>query len=228
MVKKSGIVLRCGAALIAAAGMAGQAEAVLLDFEDIPAVNVTAAGDQVPVAMSVVTDQYKPQGVVFGLAGVSTGVAGMEAGSLAPSSGTQSIAGLDDAGLIPGSQFGAHIGDIFFSFVVPGTMTPGKTDMVDFTIGDGGGDNDIFQIRAYSLSNALIHTADVSGISRFAVSINTPGIHRVEVDFTGDFGYTLDDLQFSDPYACVPEPVTAGLGLIGLGALAGATRRRKV
>jgi hypothetical protein len=31
------------------------------------------------------------------------------------------------------------------------------------------------------------------------VSINVAGIHRVEVDFLGDFGYALDDLSFNEP-----------------------------
>ena len=114
---------------------------------------------------------------------------------LIPSSGVNVVVGLDAAGTIPDIA----IGDIFFSFVEPGTNTASTTDSVSFTIGDAGGDLDQFQIRSYDLSNVLIDTQNVSNYSRFPVSINVPNIHRVEVDFLGTYGYGLDDLTFNQP-----------------------------
>jgi hypothetical protein len=173
------------------------AEATLIDFESIPVfTDVNVGGDIVPVAGSVLTTEFAIDGVVFGKAGVSAGVANVR-DSLAPSSGLNSVQGLNAAGIIPGAGGGAGLGDIFFSFVEPGTLTPTTVDMVSFTIGDAGGDLDIFEIRSYDLADMLIDTQNVQGNSRFSVTINVPGIHRIEVDFTGEFGYSLDDLMFN-------------------------------
>ena len=59
----------------------------------------------------------------------------------------------------------------------------------------------MFQIRAYDLADNPIYVQNVSGVSRFPVTIPVVGIYRVEVDFTGDFGFSLDDLQFG---GCTP------------------------
>ena len=61
-----------------------------------------------------------------------------------------------------------------------------------------------------------------------AVSIATAGIHRVTVDFLGDYGYSMDDLQFNQPGPPgpeVPEPATLFLMGSGLVALVGVRRR---
>jgi hypothetical protein len=191
-------------------------DAVVIDFEGLPFTPVVA-GTIPAIPASVLIDNFKADGVIFGKSGVSAGVAVVR-DSFAPSSGLNTVAGLDAAGNIPGGV-GATVGDIFFSFVVPGTSTPASTDLASFTIGDGGGDLDIFQIRTFDLADSLINTQDVSGSSRFPVTISVPGIHRVEVDFTGDFGYSLDDLSFTAPGgASVPEPGTLlllGAGLAG-------------
>lgn len=195
------------------------AKAASFDFEGLPATFLPA---DTPTPGSVLTDNFISQGVRFGKAGVSAGVAVVEPGfGLSPGTIGNSVVGLDQFGNIP------HIitGDIFFNFVLPGTTTAAVTDFLSFTLGDGdviGADLDVFDIRLYDLTDNLIDTLNVSGLSRFPVSINSPGIHRVEIDFQGDFGYSMDDLAFNTPTETpresVPEP-TSALGVLALGGL---------
>jgi hypothetical protein len=196
-----------------------------LDFEGLPYTSLVSGGDILPDPASVLTDNFAAQGVVFGRAGISAGVAVIRSDSLAPSSGLTSVAGLNAAGILPGSPAGgALVGDIYFHFVAPGSSTPAAVDWVSFTTGDIGSDIDVFQIRTYDISGTLINSADVSGATRFPWSLALPGIHRVEVDFTGDFGYSLDDLDFGS--VAVPAPGAILLGTLGAG-LVGCLRRRR-
>ncbi len=170
--------------------------AAVIDFEGLPCTHTTA-GDVIPDTGSVITDNFMSAGVIFGSA-ASAGVAVVQ-DSLAPSSGSNSVAGLNTSGKIPGTLHGGCTGDIYFSFVIPGTRSPSVTDYVSFTIGDSGGDSDLFEIRSYDLDNNLIDIRNVSNTSRFPVTISKTGISRVEIDFTGEYGYSLDDLSFSSP-----------------------------
>jgi hypothetical protein len=218
--------LLCCVAVLALGSMSA-AHAVLLDFEGLTYTPVTGGGDIVPVAASVLDDDYMADGVLFGRAGVSTGVAVIRDWT-APSSGLNSVAGLNASGILPGSTAGgAVVGDIYLSFVSPGTYTPSVTDSVQFTIGDGGGDLDSFSITAYDLSDQIVYSNTHFGTSRFAVAIAAPDIHRVTVDFLGDYGYSMDDLQFNTPGPGpeVPEPATLFLMASGLVALVGVRRR---
>jgi hypothetical protein len=190
---------------------------VIIDFEGLPYTDCHGlAGDVIPDAASVLADSFMSDGVLFG-SKTSAGVAVEQDSSDAPSSGLNSVVGLDVFGSIPGTESGGRVGDIFFSFVLPGTRTPAYTDYVSFTIGDAGYDLDVFEIRSYNLADELIDIRNVSDTSRFLVAISVPEIHRVEIDFSGDFGYSLDDLTFTSP---VPEPCTLMMfGLVGLAAL---------
>ncbi len=148
------------------------------------------------VSGDIITDQTKRSGVVFGRPGVSAGVAGVDSSDdiSFPISGNTSVAGLDANGNIPG----IFTGDIYFSFV--GRILPiGRTaDRVAFTIGDVGGDLDIWEIRAYDRRDNLILTENVSSTAFIRVELSAPGIHRVEVDFDDNnpAGYGFDDLDF--------------------------------
>ena len=66
-----------------------------------------------------------------------------------------------------------------------------------------------------------------SGASRFPVTIAALGINRVEVDFTGDFGYSLDDLQFNTPTSSnVPDSGSLAVAFFLAVAGLGVARRR--
>jgi len=193
---------------------------VIIDFEGLPYFDVSGlAGDVIPDAASVLADSFMSDGVLFG-SKTSAGVAVVR-DSFAPSSGLNSVVGLDEFGSLPGTEYGGRVGDIYFSFVLPGTRTPAYTDYVSFTIGDAGYDLDEFEIRSYNLADELIDVRNVSDISRFLVEISVPEVHRVEIDFSGDFGYSLDDLTFTSP---VPEPCT--LMMFSLAGLAALIKRR--
>ena len=169
---------------------------VTLDFEGLPATPIVA-GDLVPLPGSVLTDDYVGDGVIFGRDGVSLGVAvGID--SFAPSSGVNSVVGLDENGIIPGTSSGAALGDIYFRFVLPGTTIPGESEGVTFTIGDAGGDVDEFIITSYDSGDNQVDSRHVMGDSRFLVALPVP-VHRVEIYFLGTAGYSLDDLHFSTP-----------------------------
>ncbi|MBH8563284.1 PEP-CTERM sorting domain-containing protein [Nostoc sp. CENA67] len=197
-------------------GQINTAQAVLLDFEGLP---TTPLPSSTPVPESVLTDDLISDGVLFGKTGVSAGVAVVENGfGLDPGAGN-TVVGLDQFGNIPNIV----TGDIFFSFVVPNTLQPGQTDFVSFSIGNGGGDVDVFEIRAFDFNNTLLQTQNFAKEAAFPVSFSLPGINRIEVDFTGEFGYALNDLNFNTPTPAtsVPEP-QAILGLatvLGMGVL---------
>ena len=213
--------LTFGKALIFSALLApGLVSAAVLDFDTLDYTNITTGGTVTPTAASVLTNQFASDGIVFGQAGVSAGVAVMRSVfDFAPSSGLGSIVGLDAAGDIPGvSNTGSAVGDLYFSFL-------GITDFVSFTVGDGGGDLDIFDIRVYDGSNALISNNHYENNSRFLVELAMSNIARVEVDFTGSYGYSLDDLTFNTVQG-VPEPATLGLLALGLLTLGFKARKR--
>lgn len=194
--------------------IANSAQAVLLDFEGIPTSDFTST---VPLPESVLTNNFISEGVIFGNPAVSAGVAVVPTGfGLDPSAGN-TIIGLDQFGNIPPIA----TGDIFFNFVLPNTLTPAETNSVSFSIGNGGGDIDIFEIRAFNLNNDLIQTQSFSNSAAFPVLIDLPGINRVEVDFTGEFGYSLNDLFFNTPtttVTAVPESSSLA-GIFAMGAL---------
>lgn len=194
------------------------AQAASITFEGLPATELPAV---TPAPESVLTNDLISEGVLFGKPGTSAGVAVVQAGFGLGSSGN-AIVGLDAFGNIPD----VATGDIFFSFALPGTETKAVTDFLSFSIGDGGGDTDIFQVRLYDLSNTLISALNFAETSRFTYSQSLPGINRVEVDFSGEFGYSLDDLVFNTPTQPEPIPTPALLpGLIGMGITA--YRKRK-
>ena len=239
MTRSSLILLFACAVAGAPAGAAG----ATLNFDDLAFFNYKffGSGPFTPPAATVITDQFKTAGVIFGRPGVSTGVSVVQelsdpedldsANTLAPSSPRNSVAGLDAAGMIPrgvepdGTLAGPAVGDIFFSFVVPGTTTPGTASGISFTVGDVGGDVDLYEIRAFGLDGALLSSQSVAAVSRIGFPLVVDGVHRVEIDFTGAFGYSLDDLTFTiaTPGGSLPAPMS--LGLLGLGLCAVAVGR---
>ena len=198
-------------------------QTVTLDFNDLPFTEQSGQppyNGYAPLPQSVLTDHFRPVGVVFGREGLSAGVAVFKASY----DGNHAVAALDAHGLVPPGDddhdSGAFAGDTYFRFVTPGTDVPTVADDVVFNVGDAGFDLDVFDIRSYGLDGALVDSQSFSTIAWRRVSLPTAG-HRVEVDFHGDLGYWLDDLSFS----VVPEPQS--LALVAGAALCTARRRRR-
>jgi hypothetical protein len=205
-----------------------KAWAVTIHFDDLPAGFCVPNPQCSPVPDSILSNDLAGLGVVFGRSGQSAGAAVIDGTrvNVGPSSFPNTIVGLDSAGNIP-SNF---TGSIFFGFFLPGTGVSAVTDFVSFTLGDGGGDADSFQIRTFGLDDELlssfIRPVDTSEVGRFPVEVGVMGIHRIEiVRLVGQgtqFGYSLDDLAFSpvqsieSPLA-TPEPATWMMLISGLG-----------
>src|SRR5262245_31526913 len=137
---------------------------ILLDFERFAPSSCRAICT--PDPFSVLSNR-ESDGVIFGKPGKSTGVAVVQnVAANSPSSGTKTVAGLDENGRIPG----ASTGDIFVSFVVPDTKNPATTNFVSFSIGDSGGDLDTFEIRLFDVNNSLLELLGVSYTARSFVS----------------------------------------------------------
>lgn len=184
----------------------------LIDFDDLPAFDDDGT---TPSAASVLSDDLAHLGVIFG-SGTSAGVAVIDSGVIQAGSGMNSVVGLDAAGDIPSRA----IGDIAFRFVDPFTGADTTASGVSFTIGDGGGDLDEYEISAYDLDGNRVYFLPTASTGRFAVNISSNEVARVEIDFTGAFGYSLDDLA----YTVVPGPGSAGVAALGL---VFAARRRR-
>lgn len=114
---------------------------------------------------------------------------------------------------------------IFVTFVDPSDgVTPA---VVNGTItalwGDGGGDNDAVDMRAYDLNNNLIVSQTFSGISFTQIQLTGLGIHRVEFWANTMVGAGTSDTGFdwiSYPTPVVPSPTVASLLILsGLSSL---------
>ncbi len=118
---------------------------------------------------------------------------------------------------------------IFLQFVDPSDgVTPAVVNgTVSAMWGDGGGDFDAVDMRAYDLANNLITSQTFTGSTFTLIQLTGVGIHRVEFwantnvgSGTSDTG--LDWVQYPTPV--VPAPGALGLLLAGL--IPAARRRR--
>ncbi len=188
-------------------------QAVLIDF-DSHASWTGLGGIPIPNA-AVVTNDYATQGVLFGRAGVSAGVAVVS--NINTFSNPNGACGLDASG----NQTSTCIGDIYFEFTAGGGA--GTTNSVSFVVGDGGGDLDAWIIKVYDVVDTLLESRAVSSTANISQSFAHSGMHRFHIGWNSNLtsGYFFDDLSFDTPLASnVAEPTTLavlGLGLAGIG-----------
>lgn len=129
----------------------------------------------------------------------------------------------------PPSNGGWYSSPIFVEFVDPANgVTPA---VVNGTItamwGDGGGDLDAVDMRAYDLNNVLVTSQTFSGTTFTQISLTGVGIHRVEFWANTNVGAGTSDTGFdwiSYPTPVVPAPGAAAV--LGLGLAAAGRRRR--
>jgi PEP-CTERM motif len=200
-------------------------EATTINFEGMAASTNTSGAPNNPA--SVISTGLNAQGIVFGLAGVSTGVAVISntSGSF---SDPNAVSGLDANG-----ELTAFLsGNTYFGFVLSGTLTPAVTNSVSFRVGDDGGDIDSWTINAYGVGNVLINTQSLSGSAHQLYSLSLAGISRIEIiNTTGsNAGYAVDDITFNEPTAtsaAVPEPASLLLLASGMAVVAHRLRRAR-
>ncbi len=192
--------------------LATLASAATINFDSLPSsTNVSGIPNN---AASVLTNQLNPEGILFGLEGISAGVAVVSITTFNEISAPNVIVGLDAAGEI--ESFASS--NVYFQFVLPNTSIPGQTDFLSFYAGDDCCDEDTFEIRAYSFTGALLNTQTLQGNSWQFYSLALPGIHRIEVDNLSphNAGFGIDDISFNTPVSAVPEPTAITMALIGL------------
>lgn len=212
--------LKLLATIVALTAFTSTAHAITLDFEGLDSTSVIGGP---PDAAAVLTNQFASDGIVFGAAGLSAGVAVSNNPSVA-FEGTQAILGLDANGEI---EFAAN-SNIYFNFVNNGAAA--TTDYVSFYVGDTGGDVDTFDISAFDIGGSLLGIVNVSGTAHQFAELTFAGMNSIVVERTNadNAGYGLDLLTFNTPTSVAAIPLPAGMVLLlsGLGAFA-TTRRRK-
>ncbi|HYE61638.1 MAG TPA: hypothetical protein VD997_06555 [Phycisphaerales bacterium] len=126
------------------------------------------------------------------------------------------------------SNGGWYSSPIFVSFVDPSDgVTPAVVGTFSANWGDGGGDFDAVDLRAYDLSNNLILTQTFTGIGLTQISITAAGINRVEFWANTVVGDVTSDTGFD--WISYPTPQVPGPGVVAVmagGLMAGARRRR--
>jgi hypothetical protein len=129
----------------------------------------------------------------------------------------------------PPSNGGWFNSPIFVNFVDPSDgVTPAVVNgTVTAMWGDGGGDIDAVDMRAYDANNVLITAQTFIGQSFTQIQISGVGIARVEFWANTNVGAGTSDTGLdwiSYPTPVVPGPGAAGL--VAAGALLAARRRR--
>lgn len=126
----------------------------------------------------------------------------------------------------PPSNGGWYNAPIFVSFVNPADgVTPATVNSFSANWGDGGGDFDAVDLRAYDLANNLILTQTFTGSSLTVISITAPGINRVEFWANTSLGSPTSDTGFD--WIDYPTPTVPAPGaLLTLAGLVMAWRRR--
>ena len=226
-----------GVALLAISAMA-RAGVVAINFDppstgDLPA-SLTSMGNSPgsPVPTSAqLTNQYNTgatqDGVLFSSSAPYVAVVG--------ATNPNAIGGVTSGGLL------SYADPVIFTFVVPGTSTPGVTSNFSIQADSGGIPGQFATARAFDINDQLLSTQTLNDVGSEIWSFNLSGIHSVRFDFptlsdgtptTGSAfgagtGIALDNLTFGTPTASVGAPPSVPLpalwfqSLLVLGSLAG-------
>jgi len=208
--------------------LASSAQSAVITFDSHVAGTLVSG---TPSPDSVVTDDYRDSGILFGLPGFSAGV-GVVSHSQTHS-GPNGVCGLDVGGSITPSC----TGDIYFSFV--DGLNNATTNSVSFYIGDAGGDIDGWIVNVFDLADNLLESRSVESQSIVSQTFEHTGMHRFNIDWTDitPFGYFLDDISFNEPISIrdikreatdVSEPSSMALLFFGLSGIVLFRRRNNL
>jgi hypothetical protein len=185
----------CGGAATA------RAEAVVIDFEAFPGM-IYLSGNPIPESARLADQLASSLGVVF-----SSGapyVAVVELGAGHATSGINAIGGSTPGGILTYDRQWPLV----FQFVDPQSPAmPAATDFVSVRLDLWASSGLEVDLNAYDVNGVLIASAQSFDIAGAMMSVDGPGIHRVEFLGTHDNdGVGLDDLTFN-PVVALPTAV---------------------
>ncbi len=195
-------------------------------------------GSSVPSSAEL-SNQYEADGVLFSSSSPFVAVVDIGGSSASPPNG---IGGVTAEGQL------SYADPITFTFVEPGTTTPGVTSNVSIQADDVGIPGQFATLSAFDINDHLLDSVTLDDVGGEVWMINLPGIHSVLFDFpttssgvptTGSpfgngTGIALDNLTFgtvtapgstgptggSTGAAAVPLPMAVWSTLVLLGPLA--------
>jgi hypothetical protein len=170
-------------------------------------------GSTVPTDAQL-SNQYESDGVLF--SSTAPYVAVVDIGSSAASP-PNAIGGATSANQL------SYADPVTFSFVVPGTTTPGVTNSISITADADGINGQFATLSAFDIDGNLINQEPLNDVGGETWTIKLPGIHSATFNFpttsagvptTGSpfgegTGIALDNLTFGDVVAAGGSPVTA-------------------
>jgi hypothetical protein len=196
-------------------------------------------GSSVPSG-SEISNQYDSDGVLFSSSSPFIAVVGIGGSSASPPNG---IGGVTSDGLL------SYADPITFTFVAPGTTTPGVTTNVSITADASGIPGQYATLSAFDINGHLLDAQTLNDIGGETWTIDSAGIHSATFDFpttsagvptTGSAfgsgtGIALDNLSFGPVAAAgpgvatvpLPRMVWSGLALLGAMGFVHALRRRR-
>ncbi len=192
-------------AAIVALVAAASAQAVIVQGTELP--QLTPVSNQLGIGYGVTFKSQNYPAVTF--VDLMPGVPGMQ--------------GCDPSALP--SNGGWYNDPIFVTFVNPADgVTPATVNSVTAMWGDGGGDFDAVDMRAFDLSNNLIASQTFTGNTFTQIQLSAIGIHRVEFWANTNVGAGTSDTGLDwISYEIVPAPAT----VLPFAAAALAFRRRR-
>jgi hypothetical protein len=188
-------------------------------------------GGTVPTSAEL-SNQYDSDGVLFSSTSPFVAVVDIGGGVASP---PNAIGGVTSDGLL------SYADPVTFTFVVPGTTTPGVTTNVSITADDSGISGQFATLSAFDINGHLLDSQTLNDIGGETWNIDLAGIHSAVFDFpttstggpatTSAFGngtgIALDNLTFGTVGATtsvgpspVPLPPAGWSALFLLGALA--------
>jgi hypothetical protein len=207
---------------------------------DLPA-SLTAMGNSPGSAVpssAQLSNQYEADGVLFSSSSPYVAVVDNGGSSTSP---PNAIGGVTSNGLL------SYADPVTFTFVLPGTTTPGVTTNFSIEADAVGIPGQFATVNAFDINNQLLDSVTLNDVGSEIWSINLPGIHSAVFEFpttssgvptTGSAfgngtGIALDNLTFGTVTAAatgtpsaVPLPPMVWEGFFVIGSVAFVRRFR--
>jgi hypothetical protein len=212
-------IIRLAAIAAGCTSIAAARAQILLNFDELPAVNHNA-GTFIGPASRVSTNYLSAYGILFTSGGGYVGV--VDNGTSLPNG----ISGSTSGNLVTYGQ----ANPISATFWMPSNPSMAAGTNFVFLQGDTDPTNGGWQVtlNGYDLNNNLVASNTVTDVGGETLTITSASanIHRIVfLGSPGDFGGVGVDNFMFNPVSPVPEPTTAVA--VGLGLFAACRRRRR-